>query len=328
LPFVRRILRISLPAALLLGVGALAAWDWRAWVGDPPEFAAAAGFSHADCRRCHEGVFQEWEQSYHARAFTDDNVQAAFRHFGFDRQCQSCHAPVPVLVAGPIAAPELRTADTASGVNCLSCHAAAQGRHVAARRTIADAPCRPLATPELTDGRSCGACHTAIHKDWRESRYFAEGRSCQSCHMPPAKGRPGGVSHVCLGGHDVPFIRSGAMMDCRQEGAELVVTVTNHATGHNFPGERHNRSLLVEAVTRDADGQITLARQQLIKGVTPFRGESSAERIRAGDLFVARFPVVALSVAAKVRLLYKPFPWQSDREAVVVHEADVSLQGP
>jgi hypothetical protein len=115
-------------------------------------------------------------------------------------------------------------------------------------------------------------------------------------------------------------------MACKQVDRELVVSVHNHATGHNFPGERHNRILLLQVIQRQPDGTITLSQQRTIKAITPFRGESSAEQIRAGETFTARFPVVQPPVTADVRLLYKAFPWFADRDALVVHQQNVELE--
>lgn len=287
--------------------------------------SANSGFSNEDCRECHEAVWLEWEASYHRRSWSDPHVQAAFQHFGHDRKCQSCHAPQPVVAIGS-AKPQLRAAATRdSGVNCLSCHQLPQGRGVAAVRTVANAPCKPLRHPDMISGELCGRCHDAIHDDWKDSRYPKEQTTCQSCHMPAVAERPRGRSHVCLGGHDVPTIRSGVQVASRQEGEELVISVTNHATGHNFPGERHNRVLLLEVIERAEDKQITLVQQDRIKEITPFRGESSADRIRAGDTYESRFPIVEGSVSADVRLIYKPFPWYADRDSTVVHHEPMKL---
>ena len=138
--------------------------------------------------------------------------------------------------------------------------------------------------------------------------------------MPSSPGERGRPSHLCLGGHHPATVRSAVTMDCRRQGDELVVSVTNTDTGHNFPGERHNRVLLIQVIQRNPAGEITLCRQREIKGITPFRGESSADRIRAADTFEATFPVVDLPVVAEVELLYKLFPWYSDRQALVVHQ--------
>jgi hypothetical protein len=107
-----------------------------------------------------------------------------------------------------------------------------------------------------------------------------------------------------------------------------VVSVTNHATGHNFPGERHNRQLYLQVIQRNAAGEITLAQQSMIKGITPFRGETSAEKIKVDETHEARFPVVSPPVTAEVQLLYKRFPWHPDREALIVHQESVPLEAP
>jgi len=311
---------VCLSLATLLGLG-----RWRA--NRQADFAGAVP-SHKSCRQCHEAVWKEWEASSHSRAWKDPNVQAAFQHFGFDRKCQSCHAPRPVLTTGLTKPVELREQQRQSGVNCLSCHYLADGRGVAARHTVTDAPCRPVQRPELAGSRICGTCHDAIHQDWQESRFQTEGKTCQDCHMPTVANRQRGRDHSCLGGHHAATVRHGVRMSCRRQGDELIVSVTNHATGHNFPGERHNRVLQVQVFQRNVAGKIVLAQKELVKGVTPFRGESSADEIRAGQTFEARFPIVEPPVVADVRLLYKAFPWLTDREALLVHHLKLNLEKP
>jgi hypothetical protein len=144
--------------------------------------------------------------------------------------------------------------------------------------------------------------------------------------MPAVAERSGGRSHVCLGGHNDELVRSGVRMECRQENGELVVSVTNHATGHNFPGERHNRVLLLQVIERDPQGEIVLGRQEMIKNITPFRGESSADQIVVDQVWQAKFPIVDTPSTAEVKLLYKRFPWHADRDALVVHSEDVALE--
>jgi hypothetical protein len=319
------LLRKLLAAAVCLAVLIAVGWSRLGSRVEPIADAAATGWRNEDCRRCHASVWQEWEASYHARAFTDDNVQAAFQHFGHDRKCESCHAPEPIFLTGLSQPVEFRAEHRQSGVDCLSCHATGDNRQVAALRTVADAPCHPVDTPALATSQACAGCHVAIFADWQASRFAAEGRTCQTCHMPRVTDRPGGSSHHCLGSHDDRLVRSGARMRCRVEQDELVVDVTNHATGHNFPGERHNRVLYLQVIENDAAGGVALARQELIKGITPFRGESSAERIKPGETFTARFPLIDAAKTAEVKLLYRRFPWQSDREALVVHEETMSL---
>jgi len=285
--------------------------------------ADAMRVSVMNCRECHAAVWQEWETSFHSRAFTDPNVQAAFRHFGHDRQCESCHASQPILhdLAAPVA---LRAESRDTGVDCLVCHQLPDGS-MAARHTVPTAPCRPVATAALTQSLHCGRCHTAIHKDSQEGTLASSDKNCQSCHMPAVASRPGGRSHLCLGGHDEATVKSGVTLATRREGDKIFVTVANPTTGHNFPGERHNRVLLVQIIERTKDDEVTLAQQRTIKAMTPFRGETSTEQIRAGESFVAEFPVVAPAVKAEIKLLYKLFPYLSDREAQVVHQVELVL---
>ena len=261
----------------------------------------------------------------HAVSWTSPQVQAAFQHFGHDRKCESCHAPVPVFVTGLDRPVEFRKEDHAGGVDCLSCHLNAGGR-VMGRRTNDDAPCRPIASKDLQASLQCAGCHVAIHDDWKASSYADQGKTCQSCHMPAVAQRTAGASHRYLGGHDDKTVRQAARLVCQIEGNELVVSVFNEGAGHNFPGERHNRVLLLELFEYAADGQIALGRQHVIKDITPFRGESSSEEIAAGGSTTVRFPVVADAATAKVSLLYKRFPWIADRDALVVHRQEVSLK--
>lgn len=314
--------RLVLAGLLVAGVAGLALLgQFRA----PPNAQPVAALNNADCRKCHEGVWREWESSGHAKAWSSDSVQAMFKHFGFDRNCESCHSPVPILVNGIDQPPVLRTDDVASGVNCLSCHQTADGQGVAATRDVADAPCHPVQVAALSTSQACAACHVAIHKDWVASRFADEGKTCQACHMQAVADRTGGRSHVCTGAYDDALVRSGARMECEVDGDEVVVRSTNHATGHNFPGERHNRSLLLQVMQYDEQGEITLARQELIKGITPFRGESSAERLKVDETFESRFPIVAPAVRCEVQMLYKRFPWHPDREALIVHQQELKL---
>lgn len=287
--------------------------------------AQSGALTNADCQRCHQAVYEEWRGSMHAVSWTSPDVQAAFQHFGHDRKCESCHAPVPIFQTGIDKPVEFRKLHREEGVGCLSCHLLPDGS-IAARTTNTDAPCRPTATPQLLTSQQCGGCHTAIYEDWLQSSYVTDGKTCQSCHMSQNDSRAGGFSHLCLGGHDDEVVRSAATLECEQEDEELVVVVANVKAGHNFPGERHNRVLLVEVVERSSEGEIVLGQQHIIKDITPFRGESSAEEIRPGEAATARFPVVENAAVAEVRLLYKRFPWITDAKALVVHRREVTIE--
>lgn len=155
-----RLLRIGLALALLVGTGALlfGLQQWSAPSGEQPSNVPTqqVAFTNQDCQQCHAQVWQEWESSGHAQAFTADAVQAAFRHFGHDRKCESCHAPQPVLLTGLEEPVELRADDRESGVNCLSCHSLPEGQ-VAAARTILTLPADPNNLPSYSPARLVAA---------------------------------------------------------------------------------------------------------------------------------------------------------------------------
>jgi hypothetical protein len=307
------ILRCSLAlAAVAALVGLLIAGRQ----GSSPRTSMLKRLTNRDCRRCHAEVWHEWAGSQHAQAWSADVVQASFRHFGFDRKCESCHAPEPVLAAEMPAEPVLRAGGRQSGVDCISCHALADGG-VAARRDLPNAPCRPRRVSLLEDSRACGLCHVAIYQDWQSTRFAAQGQSCQTCHMRTETGQ---TSHTCTGSRDMALLRSGVRLRTRLQQGGVHVAVTNHRTGHNYPGERHHRVLLLEVMQYDASGALAAGEQVQIKGITPFRGESSAERIRSGETFHHTFALVPEAAQARVRLLYKLFPWLPDREATIVHQ--------
>lgn len=303
---------------ILIPVGLVLVW-WRAPSRSNQEAGSVQNLpSNESCRHCHERAWDEWSNSRHAQTWRSPEVQAAFQHFGHDRKCRSCHAPVPVFQTGLGQEVAFRSEDRDSGVNCLSCHARADGS-VAATRDVPNAPCRPIQTPELTSSRACGVCHDAIHKDWQATEWPSRGKNCQSCHMRDSTD-PARTTHACIGGYNIELVRSAVSMRVARRGDELEVELKNHGAGHNLPGERHNRLLIVDVLVTTADGQIALASQDVVKGVTPFRGESSAERLQYGQTYHSRFPLEPSAARARVRLLYKRFPWFADRQAEVLHE--------
>lgn len=143
--------------------------------------------------------------------------------------------------------------------------------------------------------------------------------------MPAVENESSRFSHLCVGGHDTEYIRSGVKLEAHEANGKIMVTVTNHATGHNFPGERHNRVLLLQITQRNKADEITLNLEETIKDITPFRGESSAEQIQIDQAFETSTEIVGNAAHAEIRLLYKPFPWYRIDQAMVLHEKQLEL---
>jgi hypothetical protein len=143
----------------------------------------------ADCERCHQEVYREWQESAHARAWTSPAFRAA-THDGRAEPCSGCHAPGPLLAGQP---PALRSERHDEGVTCTTCHlSTAPG---AAPLTMRGPASRSLPIevhpvvaedPLYRSSELCGACHESTFAEWRAAPAPREGEreTCQGCHMP------------------------------------------------------------------------------------------------------------------------------------------------
>jgi len=66
------------------------------------------------------------------------------------------------------------------------------------------------------------------------------------------------------------------------------------------------------------NGNLADERRIEIKGVVPFKGESSSDKIRAGETVEYRFGPLTSEDRYDVWLRYKLFPWQLDAVAEVI----------
>ena len=90
---IRIVIAVAFGLLVVIPLGMGIFYERRA--SEPPGRQAA--FENASCKQCHPDVWNEWDGSMHARAWRDPTIQASFQNFGFDRKCQSCHAPEPRL---------------------------------------------------------------------------------------------------------------------------------------------------------------------------------------------------------------------------------------
>lgn len=322
-PFLR-----GLAAAVLAGLLAAGVWVLFATPVDDPNGmsprreARAEGpafDSPEDCRPCHEAVFASWGVSRHAVAWTNPKLGIyADLSLGID-DCVHCHAPKPLFVTGPADLPVRRDPSRASGIDCLVCHAREEG--VAASRTVPEAPCRPVFDPRLCDGSVCSSCHRTIALDFGEHPRAASGATCVDCHAAPGDEPWGLRVHDLRGGHDPGQVRKAFAMDVAVEGDEAVVAVRNVGAGHNFPGERHFRSLFLETEVRDGRGDVIRLFRRTIKDVSPIRRARRDADIRAGEEVRFRFPLHVDEGGVRATLFYKRYPDQLDGEALALGQA-------
>ncbi len=208
-----------------------------------PAQPAAAFTSSMQCRECHAVQYAEWESSWHARAWTDEDVRALSFDFA-NKDCIDCHAPRPVFETGIGNRVLPRSFRQTEGVDCISCHLLPEGG-VAGTMASARAACRPVERRELVTAEFCAVCHDQ-HKtveQWRATPYAAQGIGCIDCHMKPRDGTAGaGRDHRCLGGHDEELVRSAVVLRGMRSGEGWRVEVENVAAGHYFPTDERSRA--------------------------------------------------------------------------------------
>ncbi|MED5330156.1 MAG: multiheme c-type cytochrome [Planctomycetota bacterium] len=219
------------------------------------------------CLPCHRQVVDEWEESMHARSFTDPQVRARGQTDNFSKtECLPCHAPADIFRHGIEEGSRVlaRVEQRLNGVDCVSCHRTASG--MAASRAGLNGLCQPTYQPALSTHLLCAGCHDQhnTHQEWLASPAFQAGEDCMSCHMPRVNrsgtevGAPrSGRSHRFLGGRDREFALSGLELTHHidQANGVLVVSLENTFAGHNLPTDSRNRAIDLVVTLFDSRGE-------------------------------------------------------------------------
>jgi hypothetical protein len=187
----------------------------------------AADYTAADfkepsyCNGCHMKLYEQWRQSAHAHAVSDElfqkTVAFAVEDLGGpnnpDAQaiqafCFKCHSPIGFLI-GEVP-PE--SAIAVSGVSCDFCHTVSgsngtgNGSFINTPGNVKRGPFVDAISPAhettlsifLTQSEFCGTCHDVFHPtnglpleetytEWKNSPYPAKNVQCQHCMMPVMK---------------------------------------------------------------------------------------------------------------------------------------------
>jgi nitrate/TMAO reductase-like tetraheme cytochrome c subunit len=222
------------------------------------------------CAGCHSEIYEEWKESWHGQAYTDQDVLDLSQNFQ-DEQCISCHAPVPIWQVGVGERVVERREHREDGVDCISCHLMPDGR-VAGVRGLVDAPCRPVVADKLPTAQFCAGCH---NQHWTVDEFMAsrwsETHTCNTCHMPRENRaiadngpvREGVATHRFEGGHYLWMLRKAATVKTEVRDGRLYVRVTNSGAGHKMPTDARHRSFNLYVTIRDEEGNLLVDQEEI-----------------------------------------------------------------
>lgn len=317
---------------VLAAVGVL----WAVLVpGTKATAAPAREFTSSEqCKECHADAWNEWNESWHARSWSDPDVRALSNDFA-NADCIDCHASQPVFETGIGQRVLPRASRRAEGVDCIACHLLpvnhASGGTVAGTRDDPKAACKPAAVRDLGSSEFCAVCHDQhdTTKQWRATDYAAKGIGCIDCHMKPrAKGGPG-RDHRMHGGHDLELVRSAVELRGKRDGGKWVVEVENVGAGHHFPTEERSRAADVFWRPLGATGAESW--RHAFRFRTPYRHENLPDTLLPAHQ-VQTIPIEGEGAdgAIEVVLFFSLRPYWADparpdpeREAQVLHRLEL-----
>ena len=298
--------------------------------------------SSAQCKACHEDVYEEWYGSHHQIAFTNPEVKALSDDFKKE-ECMDCHLPRPLALTGFGQRTLPRRTHFDEGISCISCHLGADGG-ILARNDRPEVPCKPKRSEEFLAVDACASCHNQHNTtdQWRASSFAKIGTDCSSCHMPEVqrfradKSPRMGRNHAFPGCHDEAMLKKAGRFTATRDGSDLVLSLSNTGAGHNFPTEERHRAvdMVYRFVTAAGPGEWQRAwrfRQPYrdeMEPVNPGNAPSENAQLPAGATKAVRVPIPAGTTAIETRLWYRlqPFAVDGDKYSTLLDEQRLEVR--
>ncbi len=234
--------------------------------GAPADLAART--AHLDlvsrasyCATCHPEATAESLQNTHGRAFSDEEVRLATARFSIDG-CIACHTPRPIFETGIGMNPKKRLSHLEEGNDCFSCHA--RKGFDFSTFVGSEQECKSAFDERVGTVEACASCHKnhGTPYQWENAAHGnLAGNTCIDCHMPKVV-RPVAVGgepretrrHTFFASRSESQLRKAYAYRTRIDGNEVVVTIENKGTGHNFPTELKQRAVESVVIVRDLEG--------------------------------------------------------------------------
>jgi hypothetical protein len=232
-------------------------------------FVDAKYLSNESCSECHEKIYDEFQTSYHAKTYFNDElhrkVADAVNKAKYD--CAVCHMPMANNLADLVtgkARPNKTNRTHTDAISCYFCHTIAYVKkshqhfdNIKAKQAEGFKPTLfgRLKDPDQTDKHSnakspiyvknaCKGCHSFKHNDYNTTIFKAmndkdDSTSCVECHMPQIAGgnekmnkkaRSKHASHKFLGIRDKEFRKKGVEISMDVKKNKLLVMLKNKMT--------------------------------------------------------------------------------------------------
>ncbi len=218
------------------------------------------------CDECHEGIYEEYQSSAHARGYFTDELHHAIADKVSSKTyaCATCHMPMAnnlkALISGE-ARPDKNNKTHTDSISCYFCHTIAYVKkahkfniNTKARQAKDYKPTLygRLVKPEDSDKHSsinnpvyaknaCLGCHSHKLNDNNVTIFRAmsdkqDSLECIKCHMPEVEGgaekldkraRGQHASHKFLGIHDEKFRATGLDINISNTKNTIMIVLTN-----------------------------------------------------------------------------------------------------
>jgi len=248
------------------------------------------------CQSCHSEIYDQWKDSFHAKATTSPYFRGVATLFNFTvgpkyaSECLNCHATDVKLTGDYQSRWQAILADKPDtpGITCTACHAInnvkdAPDISVPVKMTAIKTPFHNVEnSPMFKKAVSCSSCHDynnshALLGDWKKgpaccdtnrdlkkTEMAKKGVSCQTCHMAPGLDKDPKAWQKALSSR-------GSIKNTLLRLVNLNRYAENREfRGHRFPGS-HDAKFLKTAVktnfnVKQENGKVRL--QVTIKNLT------------------------------------------------------------
>lgn len=222
-----------------------------------------------DCGVCHQVIYQEWQGSMHAKAYSNAFFQAYHKKDKYEPSCLVCHTPLenqlektisyrnqnyyrPIAKENPAFDPVLQS----EGVTCAVCHVRDGVVLGPYSREQLDSPHPVKYDPKFKNKDLCLQCHQVPSKPFSLMRtgvcstgeefignlWDQKGYQCQHCHMDRVQrslvaGYPERETrmHNWPGGYSGEQLEKAFSFQAIRRQDSLWITITNSGAGHKVP---------------------------------------------------------------------------------------------